>query len=64
LGFGGTTVDKRLSDELLNALSPLGVAASLAAIEKRNAKGSDRRAALARQLQQLDYEAHRAYESV
>ncbi|MFH0342857.1 MAG: hypothetical protein ACHBNF_12170 [Chromatiales bacterium] len=56
-GFGGATVDKRVSDEILNALSPLGVAASLAAIEQRNAKSSDRRDALTRQLQQLDYEA-------
>ncbi|MCA1617583.1 MAG: recombinase family protein, partial [Acidobacteria bacterium] len=43
LGFGGGTVDKRLSEEILNALSPLGVEASLAAIEKLNVKGSDRR---------------------
>ncbi len=64
LGFGGATVDKRISDEILNALSPLGVAASLAAIEKLSAKGSDRRAALMRQLQQLDYEAYPAYDAV
>ena len=57
MGFGRATVDKRVSDEILNALSPLGVAASLAAIEQRNAKGSDRREALTRQLQQLDYDA-------
>jgi len=62
LGFGGATVDKRVSEEILNALSPLGVAASLAAIEKLSVKGSDRREALMRQLQQLDYEAHRAFD--
>jgi hypothetical protein len=62
LGFGRATVDKRVSEEILNALSPLGVAASLAAIEKLSVKGSDRREALTRQLQQLDYEAHRAFD--
>lgn len=62
LGFGGATVDKRVSEEILNALSPLGVAASLSAIEQRSVKGSDRREALRRQLQQLDYEVHRAFD--
>ena len=62
MGFGGATVDKRVSEEILSAISPLTMAASLAAIEQRNAAGSDRRQALTRQLQQLDYEASRAFD--
>jgi len=62
LGFGGATVDKRVSEEILSAITPLTMAASLAAIEQRNATGSDRRQALTRQLQQLDYEASRAFD--
>ena len=34
LGFGGATVDKRLSEEIVKALSPLGTKASIAAIER------------------------------
>jgi len=62
LGFGGATVDKRVSEEMLKALSPLGVAASVAAIERLSDKQSDRRAALTRQLQQCEYEAQRAFD--
>ena len=62
LGFGGASVDKRVSEEILNAVSPLGVAASVAAIEQLSDKGSDRRAALTRQLQQCEYEAQRAFD--
>jgi len=62
LGFGGASVDKRVSEEILRAISPLGVAASLAAIEQLNARDSDRGDALARQLQQLEFEAQRAFD--
>jgi len=61
-GFGGLSVDKRVSEEILHALSPLGVAASVAAIEQLNAHDSDRGDALARQLQQLEFEAQRAFD--
>jgi hypothetical protein len=61
LGFGGASVDKRVSEEILNAISPLGIEASVAAIEQRSDKDSDRRGALTRQLQQLEYEAQRAF---
>jgi DNA invertase Pin-like site-specific DNA recombinase len=37
IGFGGATVDRRISDELLKVISPFGVAASLKAIEELNA---------------------------
>jgi hypothetical protein len=62
LGFGGATVDRRLSEAIGKALSPYGLAASLAAIERLSQRGSDQRAALQRQLQQVQYEAQRAFE--
>lgn len=62
LGFGGASVDKRFSEELLKALSPHGLQASLAAIEQLSHQGSDQRAALQRQIQQVEYEAQRAFD--
>jgi len=62
LGFGGATVDRRVSEEILQAISPLGVEASVAAAARLNDTDHDRRAALKRQLQQLDYEAQQAFE--
>jgi DNA invertase Pin-like site-specific DNA recombinase len=62
LGFGGATVDKYLSKQILQAISPHGLAASVAAIERLDTRGSDQRAALQRQYQQLQYEAQRAFE--
>ena len=62
LGFGGRSVDRRLSEELLAVLSPLGARASLDAIERHRSAEEEHRKALALQLQQLDYEAHRAFE--
>ena len=62
LGFGGRSVDRRLGEELLGVLSPLGVRASEEAIEQRCAAEDERRQALALQLQQLEYEARRAFE--
>ena len=61
LGFGGATVDRRLSEVILNAISPLGVQASLVAIAQSRGEGSDKRSALERQLQQARYEAERAF---
>jgi DNA invertase Pin-like site-specific DNA recombinase len=62
LGFGGAGVDKRLSQHVLQAVSPQGLKASVAAIEQLETHGSDQRAALQRQLQQLQYEAQRAFD--
>jgi DNA invertase Pin-like site-specific DNA recombinase len=62
LGFGGATVDQRLSDEILQAISPHGLDASIAAIEQLSTQGSDQRAALQRQLQQAQYETQRAFD--
>jgi DNA invertase Pin-like site-specific DNA recombinase len=61
LGFGGS-VDRRFGDEILRAISPLGVRASLEALETHCRVDDDRREALALQLKQLEYEATRAFE--
>ena len=61
LGFGGATVDRRLSEVILGVISPQGVEASLVAIAQSRGEGSDKRSALERQLQQARYEAERAF---
>ena len=61
LGFGGATVDRRLSELILGVVSPQGVQASLVAIAQLQGDGSDKRSALERQLQQARYEAERAF---
>ena len=43
-------------------ISPIGIEASLRAIEELSAGDAAQRAALARQLEQLEYEARRAFE--
>lgn len=62
LGFGGATVDRRIGEEVVRVLSPLGVRASLEALDQRRATDAARREALARQLEQAEYEARRASE--
>ena len=62
IGFGGAIVDRRVSGELLKVISPLGVAASLKAIEELNAGDTAQRLALSRKLEALEYEAKRAFE--
>ena len=61
LGFGGAIVDRRLSEVILDVISPQGVDASLVAIAQSRGEGSDKRSALQRQLQQVRYEAERAF---
>lgn len=61
LGFGGATVDKPMGALILKAISPQGIAASLAAIDRLAAEGNDQRQALERQLQQARYETERAF---
>lgn len=62
LGFGGRGVDRRFGEELLRVLSPLGMRASVKAIERRRSENDEQRAALSLQLQQLEYEVRRAFE--
>lgn len=62
LGFGGTVVDRRFGEEILKAISPLGIEASLKAIEELSTGENECRNSFQRQLEQLTYEAHRAFE--
>jgi hypothetical protein len=55
-------VDRRLGQELLKAISPLGVEASLKAIEELSAGDVAQRVALSSKLKQLEYEARKAFE--
>jgi DNA invertase Pin-like site-specific DNA recombinase len=61
-GFGGAWVDRRLSQELLKVISRFGVEASLRAIEQLSAGDAAQRAALSSKLEQLEYEAKKAFE--
>ena len=62
LGFGGAMVDRRISEELLKVISPLGVEASLKAIAELNSGEAAQRAALSSKHEELEYEAKRAFE--
>src|SRR5216684_1703534 len=62
LGFGGASVDRRLGQELLRVISPLGVDASLRALEELSAGDTAQRIALSNKLAQLEYEARKAFE--
>jgi DNA invertase Pin-like site-specific DNA recombinase len=62
LAFGGSLVDRRFSEELTRVISPLGMRASIEALEKRKLSRSGERHAFERQLQEAEYEAQRAFE--
>jgi DNA invertase Pin-like site-specific DNA recombinase len=62
IGFGGASVDRRFSHELLKVISGFGVEASLKAIDELSSGDAAQRAALANKLAQLEYEAKRAFE--
>ena len=62
LGFGGSTVDRRVSEELLRVISPLGIEASLQAVERLSSEGDEKRQSLSEHLRQLEYEARKAFE--
>jgi hypothetical protein len=62
IGFGGSSVDRCVGQELLKAIAPLGVEASLRALEELSAGSTAQRAALSRKLEQLVYEARKAFE--
>ena len=61
IGFSGRGSDAAVSVEILNAISAEGINASLAAIDKCNTHNDDKQQALERQLEQLNYEAQRAF---
>src|SRR5208337_2598724 len=56
IGFGGASVDRRFSHELLKVISRFGVEASLKAIDELSSGDAAQRAALANKLEQLEYE--------
>ena len=62
IGFGGASVDRRVSQELLQVISRLGIDASLRALEELSTGDAAQRTALANQLEQLEYEAQKAFE--
>jgi len=62
IGFGGGLVDRRVGQELLKAISPLGAEASLRALEELSAGDAAQHAALSSKLEQLEYEAKKAFE--
>ena len=62
IGFGGASVDRRFSQELLKVISRCGVEASLKAIDELSSGDAAQRAARMNKLQQLEYEAKRAFE--
>ena len=62
IGFGGASVDRRLGQELLKVISHLGVEASLRALEELSAGDVAQRVTLGSKLEQLTYEARKAFE--
>jgi hypothetical protein len=67
LSFGGLRVDERVSEEVLRCLEPLGIQASLKAIEQGSSAGHERIRQKELALQQASYEvahARRQYDAV
>jgi DNA invertase Pin-like site-specific DNA recombinase len=62
IGFGGSSVDRRVGQEVLKVISPLGAEASLRALEELSAGDAAQRAALSSKLAQVEYEAKKAFE--
>ena len=63
IGFGGAMVDRRLSEELLKVISPFGRGSQSEGHRRNSASGeAAQRAALSSKLEQLEYEAKRAFE--
>ena len=62
IGFGGGSVDRRVGHELLKVIAPLGLEASLRALEEFSAGDAAQHAALSSKLEQLEYEAKKAFE--
>jgi hypothetical protein len=62
VAFGGGIVDRRFSERLLEVISPLGVEASLRALDELADQDDERRQARSRKVEQLEYETQRAFE--
>lgn len=61
IGFAGKGSDDAITEEVLKVISSEGVEASLAAIGQHEAQKDGKREVLERQLEQLEYEARRAF---
>jgi len=61
IGFGSVGVDRHISEHLLSALSPLGISASIVALERVDNTHNDQQRALKRERQQLENETQRAF---
>lgn len=62
LAFGGSTVDKKFSKELLRVISPYGMEASIEAARILSVKEEERTKIIEQKIQQLEYEATIAFE--
>ncbi len=62
LAFGGSTIDKRFTEELLKVLSSYGMKASIQAEKVLSSKDGDKVKAFEQQIKQLEYETSRAFE--
>ncbi len=62
LAFGGSTVDKGFSRELLKIISPYGMEASIEAAKMVSLEEEEKRKAIRQKIQQLEYESTRAFE--
>ena len=62
LAFGGSTIDKKFSVELLKVLSSYGMKASIQAEKILSSKDGDKVKAFEQKIKQLEYEAGRAFE--
>lgn len=61
ISFAGKGSDEAIAEKILEVISGKGVEASIAAIEECNTIKDDKQQALQRQLEQLTYEAQRAF---
>ncbi len=62
IGFGGATIDRRFSEVVGQVISPLGLKASLKAVEDLRSKSDGKHRLLVDQVEQLSYESRRAFE--
>ena len=62
VSVSGTRIEGRVANEVLRVVSPDGVDASLLAIERLENEGAEQRRALQLKVEQLEYEARRAFE--
>lgn len=62
LGFGGGPIDRRVADDVLGVVSPLGIEASVEAARLLEGAHDARRALVQKQLEQAEYDARRAFE--